>query len=167
MHSRRQRKTGFTLVEILIVVVILGILAAVVIPQFTNASQDARANSLVTQLQTVRSQLELFQIQHNGNYPTLDDTWAIMTTMSFAGETGPAAGTATTADLDRLGPYLQQPPANTFAPDGVDPVTVAADNSAAWQYDAAAGTIFAVVEQANIDDMGLSLSDVVAAAAGG
>ncbi len=37
----RTRKSGFTLVEILIVVIILGILAAIVIPQFTNASQDA------------------------------------------------------------------------------------------------------------------------------
>jgi len=35
-------KSGFTLVEILIVVVILGILAAVVIPQFTEASTEAR-----------------------------------------------------------------------------------------------------------------------------
>src|SRR5438045_2522947 len=60
----RTRKSGFTLVEILIVVIILGILAAIVIPQFTNASQDARKNSLTSQLQTVRSQLELEKLQN-------------------------------------------------------------------------------------------------------
>jgi len=60
----RNRKSGFTLVEILIVVIILGILAAIVIPQFTNASQDARKNSLTSQLQTIRSQLELAKLQH-------------------------------------------------------------------------------------------------------
>ena len=46
----RARKTGFTLVEILIVVIILGILAAIVIPQFTNASQDAIESALLSQL---------------------------------------------------------------------------------------------------------------------
>ena len=50
----RTRRAGFTLVEILIVVIILGILAAIVIPQFTNASQDARESSLLSQLQTLR-----------------------------------------------------------------------------------------------------------------
>ena len=42
---------AFTLVEILIVVIILGILAAIVIPQFTNASNDARNNSVASTLQ--------------------------------------------------------------------------------------------------------------------
>src|SRR6187399_3120355 len=65
--KRRQR--GFTLVEILIVVIILGILAAIVIPQFTNASQDARKNSLTSQLQTIRSQLELYKLQHLDQLP--------------------------------------------------------------------------------------------------
>ncbi|MCC7406490.1 MAG: prepilin-type N-terminal cleavage/methylation domain-containing protein, partial [Phycisphaeraceae bacterium] len=42
-----RRKSGFTLIEILIVVVILGILAAIVIPQFTNASETAKGSNLV------------------------------------------------------------------------------------------------------------------------
>src|SRR3954452_23602155 len=67
----RTRKSGFTLVEILIVVIILGILAAIVIPQFTNASQDARKNSLTSQLQTIRSQLELYKMQHLDKAPDL------------------------------------------------------------------------------------------------
>ena len=54
---------AFTLIEILIVVVILGILAAIVIPQFTDASQQAMESSVVTQLQTLRSQIELHDVQ--------------------------------------------------------------------------------------------------------
>jgi len=45
------RRSGFTLIEILIVVVILGILAAIVIPQFSNASQMARQNTLKDEVQ--------------------------------------------------------------------------------------------------------------------
>jgi prepilin-type N-terminal cleavage/methylation domain-containing protein len=60
-----QAKRGFTLVEILIVVVILGILAAIVIPQFTQASTEAKSNSLASDLQSLRSQIELYKVQHN------------------------------------------------------------------------------------------------------
>lgn len=67
----RQRK-AFTLVEILIVVVILGILAAIVIPQFTNASEEANASALKSQLQTIRSQIELYRVKNNGTLPVTD-----------------------------------------------------------------------------------------------
>lgn len=64
----RNRNRGFTLIEILIVVVILGILAAIVIPQFSSASQEAGISSVRSQLQTLRSQVELFRVQNNA-YP--------------------------------------------------------------------------------------------------
>src|SRR5690349_5878849 len=108
--NKEQWNKGFTLVEILIVVIILGILAAIVIPQFTNASTDARKNSLTSQLQTVRSQMELYKLQHNDNLPvfggtTADQQWQQMTMQTdVTGST-----TATTKDF---GPYLQQTPVN-------------------------------------------------------
>ena len=46
----KRKNSGFTLVEILIVVVILGILAAIVIPQFSQASNEARESSLKSNL---------------------------------------------------------------------------------------------------------------------
>jgi len=67
--STHRHRSGFTLIEILIVVVILGILAAVIIPQFTNAADDASISSARTQLQTMRSQVELYRAQ-TGAYPT-------------------------------------------------------------------------------------------------
>jgi len=164
MFSNRTRKAqGFTLVEILIVVVILGILAAIVIPQFTSASESAKASSLVSQLQTIRSQLELYQVQHNGNYPDAmtdgadgaDPTWPQMTSRTDQGGT-----VGTTDGTHDYGPYLQKFPKNPFVDSGT-----AADH---WEYDADAGTIRAVIP-ASVDttviDPDDNTSDFVAAAA--
>jgi prepilin-type N-terminal cleavage/methylation domain-containing protein len=60
----RTHNRAFTLIEILIVVVILGILAAIVIPQFTDASQEAMEASVRSQLQTIRGQIELYNVQN-------------------------------------------------------------------------------------------------------
>jgi general secretion pathway protein G len=104
---RTYRKGGFTLVEILIVVIILGILAAIVIPQFTNASQDARKNSLTSQLQTIRSQVELYKLQHQDKLPDIITTgWTLLTNKTNA------AGTVTS--VGSFGPYLQQVPVNSL-----------------------------------------------------
>lgn len=73
---RTQVKRAFTLIEILIVVVILGILAAIVIPQFSDASTQANNANLRSQLQTLRGQLELYKVQHADTYPDLvADGW--------------------------------------------------------------------------------------------
>lgn len=69
---RNRRTSGFTLVEILIVVVILGILAAIVIPQFTSASQEAIKGALASQMQTISSQVELYRVRNAGVLPDLD-----------------------------------------------------------------------------------------------
>ncbi|MGH7177980.1 MAG: type II secretion system protein [Tepidisphaeraceae bacterium] len=111
MYRIRKSAKGFTLVEILIVVIILGILAAIVIPQFTNASQDARKNSLVSQLQTVRSQIELYKLQHLDQLPPALVTggaapacWVDMTAKTNADHT--------TTGTPQFGPYLQASPVN-------------------------------------------------------
>lgn len=69
---RTHRAKGFTLVEILIVVVILGILAAIVVPQFTSASQDAVKGALKSQIQTLTAQTELYRVQNFGRLPHQD-----------------------------------------------------------------------------------------------
>lgn len=150
MLARRPLAKGFTLVEILIVVVILGILAAIVIPQFTSASETAKASSLVSQLQTIRSQIELYQVQHNGDYPTLvtDGDWDKMT------ETTDVDGTVQDDGSGKYGPYLQKAPINSFT-DGSE---VASDNSADWQYDEDTGEIYAVIPSdkwTDLEELGL------------
>ncbi len=96
---RKTAPKGFTLVEILIVVIILGILAAIVIPQFTNASQNARESSLQSTLQTLRGQIQLYKLQHGDTLPDLTGGWTPLTTVvAYNGQ--------------NFGPYMQSPPIN-------------------------------------------------------
>ncbi len=106
---KRTVTKGFTLVEILIVVIILGILAAIVIPQFTEASSEARVSNLMTNLQTIRSQLLLYKTQHLEDYP--DDFADQMTQYTDVN-----GNTNATPDSDYpYGPYLQSVPANPIS----------------------------------------------------
>jgi len=128
METKRNR--GFTLVEILIVVVILGILAAIVIPQFSQASSDANLSSLKSNLQTIRSQIELFKIQHLDVPPAVATFEAQMTTFS-----DPSGATSATRDAaHQLGPYLQKIPDNPFDADGVNADAVAGAVGDGWTY---------------------------------
>ncbi len=156
MKARNGIRAGFTLVEILIVVVILGILAAIVIPQFTSASESAKSSSLISQLQTIRSQLELYQVQHNGDYPTLAQMWDNLTTETEVD------GTAGDASGNEFGPYLQQPPVNPF--EQSSSVAAAGAAGVGWEYVAATGTIRAVMEAVKAADVfpaGINANDIV------
>ena len=136
------RAKGFTLVEILIVVVILGILAAIVIPQFTSASEEAKQSSLVSDLQAVRSQIELFKIQHNdqlpGTIPAGSPATFVTAMTTNTDQYGAAGG--------RFGPYMKTIPGNPFV-DGT--ASYAVDEEAGignlgggncgWHYDTTTG----------------------------
>jgi len=135
----RTRKSGFTLVEILIVVIILGILAAIVIPQFTNASQDARESALLSQLQTLRSQIELYKLQHMDALPDLVTNWNPMTTKTDING-------AASVNPNDFGPYMQSAPTNpintlsTVTNGDTALAAAAADCGFIYDYNAGAGT---------------------------
>lgn len=69
MLKRLKNQNGFTLVELLVVVIILAVLAAIVIPQLRSSSQDAKLSALDSDLSTLRSSVELYYQQHNNVYP--------------------------------------------------------------------------------------------------
>jgi len=134
--KNRSTRRGMTLIELLIVVAILGILAAIVLPTFSNANETAKGSALASQLNTVKKSLVLYKTDHNGTYPTdaqlITNQWQALTNSTDID--GDIAGSD-------YGPYFQKPPVNGFKNSSV----VAADDSAAWQYDSATGTIKAIV----------------------
>ncbi len=136
-------KHGFTLIEILVVVIVLGILAAIVIPQFTDASVQARENMVKENLRMIRTQVGAYKAQHddvapgypNGDRtqtPTEADFVAQMTEMTDIGGD-------TTAGVTPYGPYLRAMPENPLnnlntveiLNDG-DPLPATGDNSHGW-----------------------------------
>jgi general secretion pathway protein G len=68
VHNQVRRKAGFTLVELLLVLTILGILAALVIPKFSGRTEQARNSAAQTQIVNFGTALDTFEVD-NGYYP--------------------------------------------------------------------------------------------------
>ncbi|MCG3179274.1 MAG: hypothetical protein BIFFINMI_01608 [Phycisphaerae bacterium] len=115
LRRGNRERPGFTLVEILIVVVILAILATIVIPKLSNASQTAAENTLKEDLRYMRTQIQVYRFQHLEVMPGFNgsdydaDTFRAQMTMAtnINGQTA-----APGSDGYPYGPYLRQLPAN-------------------------------------------------------
>ena len=142
--SKTLRRSAFTLIEVLIVVIIMAVLAATIIPQFSASTSDAKDSSLNFDLHTIRSQIEMYKMHHNGDYPDFANFATQMTEASNVNGT-------TTGDTP-YGPYVQgEIPANPFnasnalvavATAGTEPAAVVA-GGAGWQYDETTGGFYA------------------------
>ncbi len=136
---------AFTLVEILIVVVILGILATVVLPQFSNASASARENTLKDELRYLRTQIIVFKAQHKDIAPGVAGADFIAQMTGHTNETGNTNAVATS--VFKFGPYLSKMPANpintlsTIEISAASPLT--GDGSHGWVYNPATLEIIA------------------------
>ena len=100
---RVSRRWAFTLVEILIVVLILTILAAAIIPQFTDSTQDAKQSVMMQNLSVLRTQTGVYRAQHEALAPTSNVSTQLTSKTNIDGTT---SGTPT------LGPYVLLIPPN-------------------------------------------------------
>jgi general secretion pathway protein G len=71
-RSRNYGAKAFTLIEIMVVVIILGILAATIIPQFIGTTEDARLSKAKADVAELQSALERFYV-HMDRYPTMEE----------------------------------------------------------------------------------------------
>jgi general secretion pathway protein G len=93
-HSNRNRRRAFTLIEIMVVVVILGILAATIIPQFIGTTHDARVSAAKATIAELESALERFYI-HMDRHPSTEEGLKVLV--------DPPAG----EDKKWRGPYIK------------------------------------------------------------
>ena len=100
MHPQQDR-SGFTLVELLIVVIIPGVIAAVAIPQFTSSTEDAKLSALDITLSELRGAVEMYYHQHGAVYPGEKQ--------SADGPPVTTAGEAATSFVDQLTKYSPVP----------------------------------------------------------
>ncbi len=138
--QHRRRNGAFTLVEILLVVVILGVLAAIVIPQFSEATSEAHLSTLMGNLQTFRSQIELYKVQHYDLLPGQ---------ASFGGAVTEAGFVAALTNDDTYGAYVSKIPENLFIANAANRDAITCVNNAAavpagnegtgWWFNAANG----------------------------
>jgi prepilin-type N-terminal cleavage/methylation domain-containing protein len=165
MTSRLANRLGFTLVELLIVVIILGVLAAVAIPQFTSNTEDAKVSALDTSLAEMRNSIELYYHQHNAVYPgakkqtdgtdvssAAEAATALVAQMTLYSDV--SGKTAAVKDAThKFGPYLKKNmPVNPFT-DGVNSVlcdiattdisVAAASGTEAWKFYVKTGRLIA------------------------
>jgi len=156
-RTNARKKRGFSLLELVIVVVIIGIIAAIAIPRMSRGTAGASDSAVAGDLAVVRNGLDLFAAEHAGKFPTLAKIENQLT--QYTDGTITAAPVATKDATHIYGPYLRQvPPLPVGANKGKTTFTAtapaAAVADAGWYYNETSGEIQANCTDAETDDSG-------------
>ena len=114
------RTKGFTLVELMLVVAILGILGALVLPVYQGHAAEAKSSSAKSNLHAIRAQIELYRLQHNGTLPvyasggTVAEASAETQLTGISTSDGTALASKTPSAPFLYGPYVKKIPKNPF-----------------------------------------------------
>lgn len=139
----RRSQAGFTLVELLIVVVILSILAGIVVPKLISPTEDAKSSALEGNLAIMNKAIEIYSLEHRGNYPgtiAAETTWdnfvqQMTLPTNRAGNPGASYGPYLRTGIP-LNPFTNTRTGTIYT--GVAP----ANQTIAWLYDATNGVIY-------------------------
>ncbi len=69
-HVQHHTRRGFTLIEVLLVLAILGVIAAMVVPQLMGRQKKANIDTTRLSITNLEQTLDMYAVDHNGEYPT-------------------------------------------------------------------------------------------------
>ncbi|MEQ9406113.1 MAG: prepilin-type N-terminal cleavage/methylation domain-containing protein [Fuerstiella sp.] len=72
MHTTQRKRRGFTLVELTVVILIIGVIATIAAPKFFDSLGDAQDNAAISSLATIRNSIQLYKA-NNTSYPGTDE----------------------------------------------------------------------------------------------
>ena len=138
-RSRQRSSRGFSLLELVIVAVIIGIIAAIAIPRISRGSRDAELCALKGDLAALRKAIEHFKCDHYNRLPTVADITDALTTYSnLSGD-----DFVPTKDATHIhGPYISAiPPLPVGIRKGCTGIALGDAPDVGWIYDEATGNI--------------------------
>lgn len=146
-----RKYTGFTLLEMMLVVVIIALIAAIAIPKFSRGAAGANDSAVAANLAVLRNAIDMYQAEHGNTYPTVATFVNQLT--QFTDASGAAVATKDTTHI--YGPYLRSIPALPVgAAKGSTGVAAAAATGIGWIYTVASGTITTNTTTTEVDSAG-------------
>lgn len=117
-----------SLIEVMTIAAVLAVASVGVVPRFTEAREESKTEELIEGLQTMRSQLGLYRVEHGDRLPPTDSVEAFLRAM--------------TAKAGQYGPYVRTIPVNPY--NGLDTIRFDGEapgvNKAGWRLDTKTGS---------------------------